>query len=218
MMMDPWFLTNRNSEEDQEVLVAGLYHLESLHMIIKIIESQQDEPTEEIRLRLVQLIHRDYRDQFGRNVLHLVCLKVDSEFASTVRFLVKHGANLNARTNTTGYGVFHMLASLYGRYGNDERDAAACLLLNLGAHLDMVDKKGETAADLWLYLRKPFINLWMDENDQENVNLDWRDLPKWLQEPVRQLKCLCARFILKNKLPFKETNLPAVLIPFVELH
>lgn len=86
------------------------------------------------------------------------------------------------------YGVFHILGL---RRGDDERDAAARLLLELGAHLDMVDKKGETAANLWLHERKPVMNLWPDENDEQNVKLDWRDIPTGSKNPS-QNSCVSA--------------------------
>jgi len=67
--------------------------------------------TEEIRLSLLQLVHRDGRNSYGSNLLHSACNIPDSvsEALPTIRLLVNLGADLNARNNV-GNGVFHILA------------------------------------------------------------------------------------------------------------
>jgi len=85
----------------------------------------------------------------------------------------------------------------------------ACLLLEAGAHLDAGNKEGKTPADLWLETR-----------NQQGLNVVWADLPDWLKGGCPQLKCLCARIIRRDKLPYKDgsTTIPVTLIPFVDLH
>jgi len=160
--------------------------------------------TGEARISLLQLVHRDDRDEEGYSLLHYACFFFvsSSKALSTIRFLVKLGADLNAVTNA-GDEVLHLL-SLYS--ASKPRDATAHLLVELGAHLDMANKEGMTAADLWFQANTP-------------GKKDVADLPDWLQEGVPNLQCLSSRVIRRHKLPYEDGEiLPAVLIPFVTLH
>ena len=112
---------------------------------------------------------------------------------------------MNAVT-TVGNSPLHILAVVRGDV--ESKDRTARLLLGSGAHLDMVNKDGMTAADLWL-----------KKNNEEGRNVGWRDLPDWLREGVPKLMCLSSRVIRRHKLPYDDgAIIPAVLIPFVSLH
>jgi len=166
--------------------------------------------TEEARISLLQLLHRDDRDKEGYNLLHTACycFVSSSETLSTIRFLVKLGADLNA-VNNDGDGVLHIVSWETFPSLIESRDAKGHLFIELGAHLDMVNKEGMTAADVWL---KQMSKL----NGQK---VGWRDLPDWLKEGVPSLKCLSSRVIRRHKIPYDDgAILPAVLIPFVSLH
>jgi len=198
LMTDPSYLF----DPEQKPLVAETCHIENLCEMMMILSRHPELITEEIRLYLLQLVHRDGRDESGLNIMHIAIRIPDSEALSTIRFLVNLGVNPNAG-NSVGDGVLHMLAL---EPESENRDATAHLLLELGAHLDMVNKDGKTAADLWLKKNK------LEKKDVGH-------LPDWLQEGVPKLMCLSSRVIRRYKLPHNDGNtFPAVLIPFVSLH
>ncbi len=207
-------LNSKNLEKFVELLLMAdlpysisnpnlnLGNLNNLINMVEILSTHPELITEEIRLSLVQLISRDGRTPKGFNLLHTACQYIQPTFLSSVRFLVNPlGAEPNARViNNRGYGVLHLLAVMPE---SEARDAAARFLLENGAHLDMADNFGRTAADYWL-----------KENNQERHRL-----PDWLQEGVPKLKCLTSRVIRRHRVPYKdEAILPVVLIPFVSLH
>ena len=94
--------------------------------------------TEDVRLSLIQIVHRDSRDLSGRSLLLRSCTSLDSDTLSTIRLLVNLGADVNARKSDGG-GVLHVLAMTRN---HDVKDATGHLLLELGAHLDLVDNMG----------------------------------------------------------------------------
>jgi len=170
--------------------------------MFKILSQHPEMITEELRLSLIQLVHRDIRDLLGFNLLHFACLYSDSAALSIIRFLVKLGAGVNTYNNF-GNGVLHLLST---QPSSKIIDATAHLLVELGAHLDMANKEGMTAADLWFQANTP-------------EKKDVMDLPDWLREDVPSLQCLSARVIRRHKIPYEDGEiLPAVLIPFVSLH
>jgi len=115
---------------------------------------------------------------------------------------VKLGADVNGR-DIFGHGVLHILST---RPASEIRDAKAQLLVDFGAHLDMTNKDGKTAADVWFQTHTP-------------KKKDIADLPDWLREGVPKLMCLSSRVIRRHKLPYDDGAIvPAVLIPFVSLH
>jgi len=198
LMMDSSHLIAPN----QETPVAETRHVKMLLSMFVILSGHPEMITEEVRLTLLQLIHRDVRDPSGLNLLHLPCSLPGSVALSTIRFLVELGADLNARNNV-GDGVLHILAK---EPGSETKDATAQLLVDLGAHLDMANKDEKTAADLWFQKNTP---------GKKGV----ADLPDWLQEGVPKLMCLSSRVIRRQKLPYDDGAIvPVVLIPFVSLH
>jgi len=198
LMADALYFTDASN---QDAPAAETRRMFNLSVMVKILLSHPEMITENVRLPLVQLLHRDRRDSSGRNILHYTCChSFSNDTLPAVRFLVKYGADPNARDHK-GRGVFHFLVDTTWNFSC--RDASARLLLELGSHLDLADNQGRTAADLWLA-----------KNNQQ-----WQLLPDWLQEGVPKLKCLSSRVIRRHRIPYKENNvLPAVLISFVSLH
>jgi len=195
---------NFNSENLQKILEIMLMthpsYFEPLYVLVQKLSKYPEILTEDARLLFIQLVHRDSRDLFGRNLLLRACASFDSDTSSTIRLLVNFGADVNSR-DYDGNGVLHYLAL---QSNGEIRDTTARLLLELGAHLDLADIDGKTAADYWLEKNKPKTKL---------------DLPDWLQEGVPMLKCLLSRVIRRHRIPYKEDNiLPVVLVPFVSWH
>jgi len=189
----------------KQKIVADTNHIESLKNLVSILSSRPELFTEEMKLSLVRMVRRDVRDTDGFNVLLIACRNPCAATLSTLHFLLKLKVDVNA-INNVGDGPLHLLAVLL--VDLESRDVIARLLLESGAHLDMVNQKEMTAADLWL-----------KESREDGEDLDVTDLPDWLQEGVPCLKCLCSRVIRRHRLPYDDgAILPVVLIPFVSLH
>jgi len=197
VMMD---LTNPVTDLGMPPVIHCSLHMSTLRNIIRLFSVLPGLMTEESRASLLELVRRDGRYN-GLNLLHYVCSDILWErHSSSIRLLVELESNPNARTsNGNGCGVLHLLSE---QPESETRDGAARLLLELGAHLDMADEFGLTAADYWLR-----------SNNQERNRL-----PDWLKEDVPLLKCLTSRVVRRQRLPHDESNTPAVLIPFVALH
>jgi len=146
LMTDLPYLTNPNT--NMETPIVESYHLRNLSYLVEILATRPEIVTQEIRLSLLQLVRSDVRcsPDDGYNLLHFACISIEP-CLSSIRFLVKLGANPNARSTNYGLGVLHMLAF---RPESETRDAAARLLLKHGAHLDTADVLGRTAGDHWL--------------------------------------------------------------------
>lgn len=180
-------------------------HLLNLGRLIEVLSIRQELITEEIHQSLLEIARRDSRWNSAGDNLLLSMVDYNSSEPS-IRFLVQLGADPNPRNTKTGCGVFHILAEREVDTGTSS-DAIARLMLELGAHLDMVDVEGRTAADLWKIRSNRF-----NKRRRKLV------LPDWLKEGVPKLKCLSARVIRRHKVRHDETNTPAVLIPFVSWH
>jgi len=163
--------------------------------------------TEEIKQSLEQLVRRDCRDSRGSNLLHNACYYLCDYSLFIVCLLLKLRVDTNA-VNNDGDGPLHILAMDMYMEDVETRDTIARLLLDSGAHLDMVNKEGMTPADLWLKECK----------EREQI-VDWRDLPGWLQQGVPKLKCLSSRVIRRHRVPYEDEELvPPVLIRYVAMH
>jgi len=190
------------SEQYHHQAVTDYLHMLNLCFMFTIISLSPEFIDGDLELSLLQLVNRDVRDGSGSSLLHHACRSDLSPCTITIRFLVKLGADPNA-VNNVGDGVLHILAQ---EPATETRDATARLLLELGSHLDMTNKEGLTAADVWLKKNKL---------EKKDVAL----LPDWLQEGVPKLMCLSSRIIRRHKLPYDDgAIIPAVLIPFVSLH
>jgi len=209
--MDQLYLPDAN-----EKIVADLIHIDNLVNLVSILSRHPELFTEEMKGSLVHMVRRDARDSCGFNVLLIACNNLcdETSLSSTVRFLLDLKVDTNA-INHLGNGPLHLLAVELVQCPSEYRgdvDAIARLLLGSGAHLDMVNKTGMTAADLWMETNK-------EAKKQGNQYVDAVDLPDWLQEDVPRLMCLCSRVIRRHRLTYDDgAILPAVLIPFVSLH
>ena len=180
--------------------------LEVLNKAIAILSRRPERINKDIELSLKQLVRLDCRDFYKFNLLHIACRNSDDDSLLTVRFLLKIEVDPVA-VNNVGDGPIHILAVVRGDV--DTRDAIARLLVEAGAHLDMVNKQGMTPADLWLKKCK----------EEGHQNVGCRDLPDWLQEGVPMLKCLSSRVIQRHRILNDDDKvLSAVLVPFVAMH
>jgi ankyrin repeat protein len=110
---------------------------------------------------------------------------------STVRLLLQCGADVNA-SNILRDTPIHVFVS----NSNDCNESILQLLCNAGAHLDCANALGETPMDL-------------------ATDIHTRQL---LKARIKlNLKCLCARFIQKNEIPFHR-KISHSLAHFVEQH
>jgi len=204
LVTDPSQLANTTEFNNPLLKIRPVIDFD-LEKVIRLLSTFSAEMiTEEARISLVQLVHRDDRDEYGTNLFLKAC---SFHELFTISFLVQFGANVNARDNE-GNGILHILSYQRETFpsGNETRDATGRLLIELGAHLDMVNKAGMTAADIWFQRNTP-------------GKRDVTDLPDWLQEGVPSLKCLCSRVIRRHKIPYEDGDtLPVKLIPFVSLH
>ena len=109
----------------------------------------------------------------------------------TVRILLQCGADVNANDaiRNTPLHVFTSNQSTCD-------ESIFNILCDAGAHLDCVNALGETPADLAL---DPIVKQLMKSRMQLS------------------LKCVCARSIQKNNIPFHE-NISVSLVSFVEKH
>ena len=157
----------------------------------------------------VQLEERT--DDRGRSFLHLACKDTyANNRLATVRLLLRAGADANAG-DSKGNAPLHILLAKY--YRDESRDAVARLLLDYGAHLDRVNKKGKTAVDVWTEEDNKRKRYW----EKHGRTVDSNDLPDWCYETVPKLFCLSARVIQSRKIPYKE-KLPVILQKFVAMH
>jgi len=180
-------------------------HIQNLTFFFTILARRPEMITEDMNQSLKQILRRDSRTPDGDNVLLVVCgLSVPEEAVYTVRFLLQLGADPNV-TYVDGVSPLHRLAEELGKV--EVRDATARLLLESGAHLDMVNNERKTPADVWLDLSR-----------EEGLNVVWEDLPNWLKEDCKNLTCLAARVIRDHQVPYHGSKLPAELIPFVKMH
>jgi len=198
-------MTDLYVTDGKKDVVVDERHICSLCCMFGILSRQPQMITENMELRLKQIVRRDSRDHYGFNVLLTAsCFYLWDETVPTVGLLLTLGADVNA-VNIFGYSPLHCLAEELDR--GEIRDETAHLLLEAGAHLDMVNTNRKTPADIW-----------MDESNRAGLNVVWDDLPGWLKEDCKKLTCLSARVIRDHQVPYRGGKLPVELIPFVKMH
>jgi len=217
VMTDLYFYSLKSSE--YEAHYRAVNHGINLYKMFRIFSRHPEIVTEDMKRCLKQLVCCDYRSDPGYpksgrsgisfSVLHAACDDLTDETVSIVSFLLQLKEDPNV-IGHYGTSLLHLLAQnpLFEPRNAEIIAATARLLLDAGAHLDMVDRNGDTPVDCWFW-----------ENRQQGWNVVWEDLPDWLKGDCPQLKCLCARVIRRHQVPYKdETALPAVLIPFIKMH
>jgi len=169
-----------------------------LEMIFRLTEQPNAHKMDRLKQSLLQLEpHR-----LG-NLLLIACLKLsDSKYSALVRFLLEAGADPDVAVDDAGNSSLHVAARL-----NDPvlSETIATLLLEKGAHVDRVNKAGQTATDVWIETRI--------ENGAET---GWSARPEWCRTALKLL-CLASRSIQVHKIPYKDTS-PATLHSDVEMH
>jgi len=193
-------------------------HLKTLLKIVSILANHPEMLNKDIMDSLTQLVKQDGRTTDGLNLLLLACSKVSTgtDLSTTISLLLKAKAEPNVVDANDGRGPLHVLASVI----HDQQetvDSIAHQLLDAGAHLDMVDKEGRTAADIWLLVRNRKEKRPAFWNRKSRRIWDRHDLPDWCREDVPKLMCLCARVARRCNVP-KVDKLPGTLPAFVRIH
>ncbi len=202
----PRMVTDEEDEDDYERLLQfyksrfsnRLFNL--LEMIFRLPEM----PNEHNMDRLILSLHQFELCLLG-NLLLKACQQLsDSKYYSAlVRFLLEAGADPDVAVDDAGNSSLHVAARL-----NDPvlSETIATLLLEKGAHVDRVNKAGQTATDVWIETR-----------NRNGAETGWNALPDWCRT-LPSLLCLAARVIQVHKIPYTRGKTPAILHPFVAMH
>lgn len=185
-----------------------------MRMLIQLVTMLSGNPemiNEENEGLLIELLRLKRITYNGHNLIHLACSNPLTTPA-TVGLLLKSGIDVNAG-DSHGNGPLHLyLAEFNPGLGRDY--SIIRLLLDSGAHLDRVNKRGKTAVDLWT------------EYNERMKSFRWEipgvpqldRLPDWCYENVPKLQCLSSRIIRAHKIHYTEETLPFFLHKFVEMH
>jgi len=120
-----------------------------------------------------------------------------------IRLLLEAGADPNSCLDGAGNAALHLSASLDDQVLSE---AATSLLVDFGAHVDRVNRAGQTARDIWIETR-----------NRNGAETGWNALPDWCRT-LPSLLCLAARVIQVHKIPYTRGKTPAILHPFVAMH
>jgi len=135
-------------------------------------------------------------------LLLLACEYTENErYLATIRLFLDAGADPNVGLDRAGNASLHIVAKMEHQLS----EAATTLLLEKGAHVDRVNKAGQTAVDVWIQTRI--------ENGAET---GWNARPDWCRT-VPNLLCLAARSVRVHKIPYKNAT-PATLHSTVAMH
>jgi len=126
-----------------------------------------------------------------------------NHYLALVRVLLEAGADPNVAVDkVTGNASLHVAA---GFCNQDFCDATGTLLLENGAHLDRINKAGQTAMDVWIETR-----------NRIRATIRWVSRPNWCRA-VPKLLCLSARCVRVNKISYTEGKSPIILHSLIEL-
>lgn len=188
-----------NSNDSDFKLLMQLY----LHMIhlLSCLECTESEKRAYF-CSVHKLVLADPKCDNGMTLLHLAVDPVSShageEFYSSlpavevVRILVTCGADVHAKCDKGNSPLYFASKNMT----NNRSGETSIYLLEKGAHLDSMNKAGQTPED--------FLSFLFQRTGVCPLN-------------YVTLKCLASRVIMKEKLPFRD-HIPSSLIPFVELH
>ena len=170
-------------------------HLETLVKLVSILAGLPDVLNHQIMCCLYQLVKLNPKNQQGQNLLLTACLRLNAnDQLETVGLLLRVGADPNP-VDVNGDSVLHILAA---RMGVEINSPTADLLLKSGTHYDNVNKKGETALDVW-----------------KKGRAESSPPPSWSTRTVPNLTCWCARAIASKD---ECQDLPKTLYDFVDMH
>ena len=135
----------------------------------------------------------------------MACNKILPPDLATLKLLLRLGAD-PSEGDLNGNGPLHLILAECYPIKPDGLEIAR-LLVDSGAHLDRVNKKGQTAVDLWNEAKSKFPGA--PQMDR---------LPDWCYESIPNLSCLSARVIRSHNIFFTAETLPQTLHKFVEMH
>jgi len=197
---------------EQLQLSSNIYHQNTesdLNLLCLLFTQLADRPdllipeTKELLVKLVRL------ERPAGTLLHPACKKINiAVYRSIIPLLLTYGVDPSIG-DLDGNGPLHIVLAQYSNDSaiHEERVSIARLLLDKGAHLDRVNKRGQTAVDLWVEARSKFPGA--PQFDR---------LPDWCYESIPKLMCLSSRVIRSHKIFYTAETLPINLHKFVEMH
>jgi len=202
---------------------VGLFDL--IHLLVELPHLMDEDIMESLKEIVQPESNQGRYPYWGEWLLYLACghrylYNINTQhLVATVSLILRLGVDPNGDDHE-GNGPLHLMAIASKKSNIDYnidpsiQESVARLLLNSGAHLDRVNGKGKTAADVWMTTvgRK---RCW----DQPDITPNKTDLPSWLRpdDPVPKLQCECAKVIRAHGVPYKHL-LPPSLRRFVSWH
>jgi len=199
--------------------LSHYYSYKFYRLIVMLNELPDAFDTQKVKDFLSHIVKLNGRDSDGRSFLYYAIREPSSKVLSVIDLLVRNGIDADA-VDHAGNGALHYLAVI--KRNCIQREAAARLLLDHGAHLDRANNEGKTAADIWPEKKE---SGWFYFSEDGIGGGGWNaDRPEWLNEGVPQLKCLAARVARRLDLHVRVLNkdglpkLPPTLVRFVGIH
>jgi len=129
-----------------EIQFQRLFHL--LAVLFRLPGMLSEETHRNSMIQLLRERVGSYRLGF---ILLLACEHTwNPRYLATIRLFIEAGADPNVGLDRTGNASLHLVARLYDQ---ELCEAADSLLVESGAHMDRVNKAGQTAEDVWIETR-----------------------------------------------------------------
>ena len=198
-----------NSQKFQNGMTLQLIFLKAILLLIKIIIKLDKNEIQKFSFNklVYRLVRCQPKTETGQTLLHLSVKECTSEIdedlfsqfpsIAVVELLLECGANVNAvdsEHNTALHLCSQAIQNLEMQHHHDLINRIAVLLLKNEAHLDMINISGDRAA-------KGLTTCLKEINIQD----------------VDSLKCLVARAVVKNMIPYVG-SIPTLLESFVQMH